>query len=87
MQRESAGFTFIEISLATLIMALALLPIFGLIQGGLVRTDVSVSYSAATELASAVMNQLLSDALPFEKIPETPDGKYLADDGSVAFKS
>ena len=81
------GFTFIEIAMATLVMALALLPIFGMIQGGLVRSDISVSYSAATELASALMNQLMSDVLPFDSIPETPGGKYLAADGSVAAKS
>jgi len=75
------GFTFIEIAMATLVMALALLPIFGMIQGGLVRSDISVSYSAATELASALMNQLMSDVLPFDSIPETPGGKYLAADG------
>lgn len=82
-----AGITFIEISLATLILALALLPVVGLIQGGLVRTDVSVSYSAATELGSAVMNKLLGDSLRFEDIPATPAGSYLAPDGSVAFES
>ncbi len=81
---DSRGFSFIEISMAIIIFALALLPAFGLIQSGLIRSDVSASYSAATELASATMNRLLSDALPFQDIPISPAGQYLAPEGSVA---
>lgn len=63
---------------------MALIPVFGLITGGLARTDVSVSYSGAVELATSVMNGLLSDGLPFESIPDTPDGQYRDPAGSVA---
>lgn len=81
------GMSFIEISMATIILALALLPVFGLIQGGLVRSDVSASYSAATELATALMNKLLSDTVKFADIPATTAGGYLTAAGSVAAES
>lgn len=76
--------SFIEISLATLVMALALLPIFGLITGGLVRSDVSVSYSSALEISSSIMSKLLSEQIPFGDIPASPEGTYKTPEGSVA---
>jgi hypothetical protein len=83
-QKGRGGMSFIEISMATIILALALLPVFGLIQGGLVRSDVSASYSAATELATALMNKLLSDTVKFADIPASAAGSYLTPAGSVA---
>lgn len=84
MSFDRRGVSFIEISLATIVLAVALIPVFGLIQGGLIRSDVSTSYSAATELASSLMNKLLGDALPFDDIPESPGGEYGKPGGSVA---
>lgn len=66
------------------ILAMALIPVFGLITGGVMRTDISVSLSGAVELATATMNKLLSESLPFDAIPVTPAGGYRQESGSVA---
>jgi hypothetical protein len=78
------GVSFTEIAFAMLILGLALLPVFGLITGGLARTDISTGITAAVQLGSAVMNKLLSDSLPFASIPVVAGAVYRNAAGSVA---
>ncbi len=82
--RARFGVTFIEICMAVAILAMALIPIAGLITGGLARSDLSVSYTTAAELAEGILNNMLSDSFPFVSIPETPAGQWGAPGGSVA---
>lgn len=60
-RRLGRGFTFIEIMFATAILAFAMIPVFGLMTSGLMRTDVNVGHSNAVEIATGLMNQILSE--------------------------
>ncbi len=66
------GFTLIEILIATVVLAFAMIPVSGLMTTGLVRTDVNVGYTAAVELSSGIMNHILSEDTPFSMLPVSP---------------
>lgn len=83
-RRGPAGTSFIEIVLATVVMALALIPVFALITGGLVRTDLNVSYTTGSQILRSVMSNLLSDSFRFNDIPVSAAGTYRDPSGSVA---
>lgn len=70
--------------MAIAILAMALIPIFGLISGGLVQTDMSVTYTTAVELSKSVMNQLLSPEIPFDSLPLSAAAAYPAPGGPPA---
>lgn len=77
---RSRGITFIEIAIATLIMAVALLPIFHMIHKGAEDTDISASQSFAINKATEVLNTCL-DNVPFEAIRAgSPFGWLRVDD-------
>lgn len=65
------GFTLIEILIATFVLAFAMIPVFGLMTRGAVRTDLNAGYTNAVELASGVMNQLLSEQTTFASLPDS----------------
>jgi hypothetical protein len=66
--RRSTGFNLAEIMLAMLILGLALAPVFGLITGGMVRTDVSASYENAATIAASVLGTLISTTVAFSDL-------------------
>jgi len=78
------GVTFIEVCVSVVLLAVAVIPIFGLITGGLVRTDINASYTTASQLLQGVMSNLLSDSFSFYSIPQSDLTKYRQADGSVA---
>jgi prepilin-type N-terminal cleavage/methylation domain-containing protein len=61
-----SGFTLTEIMIAVSIMAFALIPIMGIIWSGVRRTDISVTYENASQIAASIMEFILSDAVKFE---------------------
>jgi hypothetical protein len=69
---QRRGFTLTEVSLATFVMALAFLPVAGLITQGLHQTDVSVGFTTAMDIAQATMNALLDPEVTISQIPLTP---------------
>jgi Tfp pilus assembly protein PilV len=79
-----AAMSLTEVALAMAILALAMLPVFGLITGGLARTDIATGMTAAAQLASSIMNRLLSDSFSFANLPISPAGRYRDPQGSVA---
>ncbi len=64
--RESA-FTFLEIVVAMAVLAVALIPIFGIIHKGAEETDFNASQAYAINKASEILNAML-DNIPFEAI-------------------
>lgn len=62
------GFTLTEIVIAVGIMGFALIPLMGIIWGGVRRTDISVTYENAAQISSSIMEFLLSDAVQFNDL-------------------
>lgn len=71
MRRSPSGFTLVEILFATVIMAFSLIPIFGLMTTGMMRTDTNVGYTTGVEIATGIMNQLLSEQTDLSTLPES----------------
>lgn len=77
---KSRGITFIEIAIAMLILAVALLPIFHMIHKGAEDTDISASQSFAINKATELLNTCL-DNVPFEALRAgSPFGWLRVDD-------
>ncbi len=71
LKNPRAAFSLVEILFATSILAFAMIPVFGLMTTGVMRTDLNVGYSNAIEVASATMNSLLSEQLDFLALPDS----------------
>lgn len=77
---KSRGITFIEIAIAMLILAVALLPVFHLMHKGAEETDISAAQSFAINKATEVLNTCL-DNVPFEALRAgSPFGWLRVDD-------
>lgn len=63
----ASAFTFLEIVMAMAVMAVALIPIFGVIHKGTEETDANASQAFAINKASEILNAML-DNVPFEAI-------------------
>jgi len=50
------------------VLGIAMVPTFGLLTGGVVRTDVAASYENATSIASSILNTLLSTSVTFQEL-------------------
>lgn len=66
--KRHAGVTFTEILVAVLVMGLAMIPLFGVLTGGVLRSDVSVTYESAANIARSIMNTLLSEQASFDEL-------------------
>lgn len=64
---ENRGVTLIEIMLATFILAMSLIPIFGILTGNVKNTDSTLTRSFAINYAKSVLNTMLND-VPFSDI-------------------
>jgi type II secretory pathway pseudopilin PulG len=62
------GFTLTEIVIAVGVMGFALIPLMGIIWGGVRRTDISVTYENAAQIGASIMEFLLSDAVQFNHL-------------------
>lgn len=72
--RATEGVTLIEILIATVVLAFAMIPVFGLMTTGLIRTDVNVGMTNAVEIATGLMNHILSEETAFDSLPFSEDG-------------
>lgn len=66
--RRTAGMSFTEILIAVIVMATAMLPVFAVLTSGVMRSDVSVTYEQAANLASSIMNTILSEEVTFQQM-------------------
>jgi len=76
------GFTFIEILMATAVLAFAMIPVFGLMTTGMVRTDINVGHTNAVEIATGLMNQVLSEETLMSDLVYTDGEATFPDRGS-----
>ncbi len=67
MLRRKPGMTFLEIMIAMVILAIAMLPIFSMLHKGTEDTDLNASQAYAINRATEILNTLL-DNVPFEVI-------------------
>lgn len=67
-QTARRGFTLTEILIAMGVLAFAMLPLVGVLWSGVSRTDISVTYENAQQVAVSVLEFLLSDAVRFENL-------------------
>lgn len=75
-----SAITFFEIMIAMFILAIAVIPIFWVIQKGTEETDVMASQSFAINKATEILNTLL-DNVPFEVIREGAPAGLLSFEG------
>lgn len=74
------GVTLIEVLIATLVLAIVVIPVATFIIGGLRRTEISKHSTIAMATASNIMDELINPALPFAAIDPTGS----SGDGGVA---
>lgn len=67
MIKRTDGITFLEIMIATLILSIALLPVFFMLNKGTEDTDLNAAQAFAINKATEVLNTIL-DSVPFEAL-------------------
>ncbi|MBF0544986.1 MAG: type II secretion system protein [Candidatus Riflebacteria bacterium] len=77
----SKGTTLLEILLALFVMAIAVIPIFGLMTKDAKETDIMIAQNFAIDRARSILNTILKD-LPFNNI--LPGNPAIITDGAVA---
>lgn len=80
------GLSLVEIMLATVVLAIVMIPILNLIFGGLRETTRGRDKATAVSLATNVMTQLL-DKVPFDQFKVAEAAGPIAQDPAVFFKS
>jgi hypothetical protein len=77
--QNKSGVTFLEIVVAVAIMAVAMIPLFGLMTGSTVDTERNASQAFAINKATEILNTLI-DSAPFAAIRQGNPGFLRTDD-------
>ncbi len=77
--QKRKGVTFLEIVVAVAIMAVAMIPLFGLMTGSTVDTERNASQAFAINKATEILNTLI-DSVPFAAVRQGNPGFLRSDD-------